>query len=445
MNMIKVLPERTLGPIRDLHGVGGGPVTNHFVYDATEDFRAAGIPFCRTHDIEYPFGLGEFVDIHCIFKDFDKDENDPAGYNFTFTDEYLKAIQNAGAQPLYRLGSTIEHQPIKLYVNPPEDYAKWGRICSHIISHYNDGWADGFHMGIEYWEFWNEPDIPMCWTGSGEEFIEFYAAAAPVIKQDHPEVKVGGCAFAMPQGGLAEQWLAAVRDRGLPMDFFSWHFYPTSPRQVKELAAEVDALLAKYGFGDVESVYDEWNYVCSWEENLQRCYDLHKEPFECAFMAAVMSVLQDTRVSKAMYYDVQMVMSGSWNGVFGPVPENAHAAARRPGRRPGYYALYYWNQLKQLGTQIQAETDCPDLYVTAAVGKNGKTGLLVSYFNDDAKWNQSPPPDTEIRLEIPGADRLTAYYVEDGRVNEPVLLTDGILRMKGNSCALVLSAEKNDG
>ena len=439
MHEIRIFPDLAVGPIRDLHGVGGGPVTNHFVYDATEDFRAAGIPFCRTHDIEYPFGLGEFVDIHCIFKDFNKDENDPASYNFTFTDEYLKAIHNAGAQTFYRLGSTIEHQPIKLYVNPPEDYAKWGRICSHIISHYNDGWADGFRMGIEYWEFWNEPDIvPMCWTGTPEQFIEFYAAAAPVIKRDHPEVKVGGCAFAMPEGSLPEQWLAAVRDRNLPMDFFSWHFYPTSPRQVEKLAKEVDALLDKYGFGDVESVFDEWNYVCSWSENLQRCYDLHKEPFECAFMAAVMSVLQESRVSKAMYYDAQMMMNGSWNGVFGPAEENAHAASKRPVRRPGYYALYYWNRLKQMGTQIKAETDCPDLYATAAVDRDGTVAVLVSYFNDDAKWNRCPPPDTEIRFVLPGADRLTAYYVDGERVNEPVLLTGGILPLKGNSCALVI-------
>ena len=438
MTTISVYPDKPLGPIRDLHGVGGGPVTNHFVYDATEDFRAAGIPFCRTHDIEYPFGLGEFVDIHCIFKDFNKDENDPASYNFTFTDEYLKAIRNAGAQTFYRLGSTIEHQPIKLYVNPPEDYAKWGRICAHIISHYNDGWADGFHMGIQYWEFWNEPDIvPMCWTGTPEQFIEFYAAAAPVIKRAHPEVKVGGCAFAMPQGGLAEQWLAAVRGRNLPMDFFSWHFYPSSPRQVAELSAEVDALLEKYGFGDVESIYDEWNYVCSWSENLQRCYDLHNEPFECAFMAAVMSVLQESRVSKAMYYDAQMVMNGSWNGVFGPAEENAHAASKRPVRKPGYYALYDWNQLKQMGTQVKAETDCPDLYVTAAINGEGTVAVLVSYFNDDAKWNQAPPPDAEIRFEIPGAKDRIAFVVDDERTNDPVQLKDDVLRMKGNTCALV--------
>ena len=438
MYTIQVFPDQPLGPIRDLHGVGGGPWTNHFVYDATEDFREAGIPYCRTHDIEYPFGSGEYVDIHCLFKDFDKDENDPASYNFTFTDEYLKAIQNAGAKTFYRLGSTIEHQPIKLYIHPPKDFAKWGRICSHIIAHYNDGWADGFHMGIEYWELWNEPDIAPCWTGTHEQFIELYAAAAPIIKQDHPDVKVGGCAFAGPCGELAEKWLAAVRDRNLPLDFYSWHKYCHDPRRIAELSAQVDAMLAKYGFGDTESIFDEWNYVCSWTERLQRCFDLHKEPFECAFMTAVMTVLQNTRVSKAMYYDVQMCMNNSWNGVFLRQPENSHAALRRPGRCPGFYALRYWNDLKQLGVQVKTETECPDLYVTAAKGEDGKLAVLVSYFNDDAKWNQSPPPEAEIKIEIPGAQALTAYIVDDERTNEPVTLTDGELRLKGNSCAIVL-------
>ncbi|MBR5427515.1 MAG: hypothetical protein IK118_04145 [Clostridia bacterium] len=438
MYKINVFPDRALGPIRELNGVGGGPVTNHFVYDSTEDFIEAGIPLCRTHDIEYPFGAGEFVDIHCIFKDFDKDENDPASYNFTFTDEYFKAIVNAGAKPFYRLGATIEHQPIKLYIHPPKDLEKWGRICSHIVAHYNDGWADGFHMGIEYWEIWNEPDIPMCWTGTTEQFIDLYAAAAPIIKREHPDVKVGGCAFAMPEGVFAEKWLAAVRDRGLPLDFFSWHLYPTVPYQVAERSGVVDALLEKYGFGGVESIFNEWNYVCRWDTRLQECYDLHKKPFECAFMAGVLSVLQDSRVNKAMYYDVQMLMNGSWNGVFAPTAEGAHASARRPARLPGYYALKYWNELKKRGTQVETASECPDIYATAARGENGELAVLVSYFNDEAKWNQAPPPDADFRFGIPGARKLTAYIVDDERVNEPVELTDGVLRMKGNSCALVV-------
>ena len=97
------------------------------------------------------------------------------------TVKYRKAIVNAGAKPYYRLGSAIEYQPIKLYIQPPKDFEKWGRICSHIVSHYNEGRANGFHMGIAYREIWSEPDIAPCLTGTRERFIELYAAAAPII------------------------------------------------------------------------------------------------------------------------------------------------------------------------------------------------------------------------------------------------------------------------
>jgi hypothetical protein len=434
MHKITLDPSRTLGPIRDMHGVGGGPVTHHFTYDATDDFIAAGIPYSRTHDIEYPFGSGEYVDIHNIFRDFDKDENDPASYNFTLTDEYLKAICAAGAKPVYRLGSTIEHQPVKLYIHPPKDPAKWGRVCSHIVSHYNEGWADGFHMGIQYWEIWNEPDIRPCWTGTREQFFELYAAAAPIIKRDHPNVKVGGCGWARGYGEFAEQWLAFVKENDLPMDFYSWHLYMHTPEMLVDAAPKTQAMLEKYGFGNVEQIFDEWNYAI-WTDRLQECFDLHKTAFGCAFMAAVMNVAQSSAISKALFYDVQMCMNCSWNGVFGVVPEGTHASRRAPKRLPGYYALYAWNELKKHGAQIAAETEGSDLYVTAAKGENGKVALLVSYFNDDAGYGEAAPPDTEITIVCPGAPAFTAYIVEEGRTFVPVPLENGKLRLKGNSCA----------
>ena len=436
MRTVTVFPDRPVGRIKDLHGVGGGPVTNHFTYDATEHFREAGIPFCRTHDIEYPFGAGEFVDIHCIFRDFGKDENDPASYNFTFTDEYLKAIAAAGAKPFFRLGSTIEHQPIKLYIHPPADPEKWGRVCSHIVSHYNDGWANGFHMGVEYWEIWNEPDIAPCWTGTREQFLGLYAAAAPIIKREHPGVKVGGCAWARGHGDFQAQWLEQVRAKNLPMDFYSWHIYLHDPKAVSKEAAKTAALLERYGFGDTEQILNEWNYAI-WGDRLQRCYDLHKTAFECAFMTAMMSAMQDSAVSKAMYYDVQMLMSGSWNGVFAPVAEGVHAARRVPARRPGYYALKSWNDLKRLGVQIHTEADSPDIYATAARGAGGDLALLVSCFNDDAGYGEHSPPDTALRIECPGVSAWTAYVTNDTRTFEPVPVTDGTLTLKGNSCALL--------
>jgi hypothetical protein len=55
------------------------------------------------------------------------------------------------------LGASIEHGE-KKGTYPPQDYAKWARICEHIILHYTKGWANGFHYDITYWEIWNEPD-----------------------------------------------------------------------------------------------------------------------------------------------------------------------------------------------------------------------------------------------------------------------------------------------
>ena len=58
------------GKIRPLHGVNSGPMTKVFTYDARPLFIEAGLPYARLHDVEYPYGSGEFVDIPCIFKDF---------------------------------------------------------------------------------------------------------------------------------------------------------------------------------------------------------------------------------------------------------------------------------------------------------------------------------------------------------------------------------------
>jgi hypothetical protein len=130
-------------------------------------------------------------------------------------------------------------------------------------------------------------------------------------------------------------------------------------------------------------------------------------------------------------------MNCSWNGVFAVQPENEHARRRRPGRRPGYYALYSWNELKKLGTQVEAGSDCPDLYVTAARGEDGEIALLVSYFNDAEGWNQTQPPEEDFVIDLPGDAPLTAYVVEDGKTFEPVPLPDRTLRLKGNTCALI--------
>ena len=154
MAKIIVDTDKIVKRMKPMHGggqppIGGVSLTPYFHY-----MTEAGIPFSRLHDVGGPYGGNRFVDIPNIFRDFDADENDPQNYDFTFTDYIIKGIIDAGVEPYYRLGVTIENQAfIKPYNTfPPKDYNKWARICEHIIRHYTEGWADGHHYKIRYWE-----------------------------------------------------------------------------------------------------------------------------------------------------------------------------------------------------------------------------------------------------------------------------------------------------
>ena len=100
------------GKIKPMHAVNNGPLHSAPTQKRSnlEAYRAARIPYARNHDASYYHGYGgEFiVDVHRIFRDFDADENDPASYDFYYTDEYIGAIQKAGCETYYRLGETIE-------------------------------------------------------------------------------------------------------------------------------------------------------------------------------------------------------------------------------------------------------------------------------------------------------------------------------------------------
>ena len=154
MQNVSVDFAKKLGKMKPMHAVNNGPV-----YKFAEDqrvtnidaFREAGIPYARTHDASFysDYGGEHTVDVVAIFPDFTKDPNDPASYDFTLTDEYMKVMIFAGVEPFYRLGNKIEHWPKKYGTLPPPDFKKWAVICEHIIRHYTEGWADGFRYDMK--------------------------------------------------------------------------------------------------------------------------------------------------------------------------------------------------------------------------------------------------------------------------------------------------------
>ena len=414
MSNITVDFSKTLGRVKPMHAVNNGPV-----YKFAEDqritnlyaYRDAGIPYARNHDASFyaTYGGEHTVDVNFIFPDFDADPYDPDSYDFCLTDEYLKVIEFAGTKVFYRLGSKIEHTKKKYNTLPPKDFKKWAVICEHIIRHYNYGWADGFNMGIEYWEIWNEPDLDSddsehkrCWGGTKAQFFELYDVAAKHLKSCFPELKIGGPALAHNMQ-WAEDFLKQLE---APLDFFSWHIYTQDPKNILARTQEVRKMLDRYGFEKTESILNEWNYVRGWNDD-DWIYSLKSEKGlkGASFTAGTMCIEQYSSLDMLMYYDARPC---GMNGLF--CTDFVNECLK------GYYPFKMFNELYKLKNCVQVECDSDEIYACAAKDEK-RAAVMLTHFSDD---DSTQPKEVEIKLSNLSAAKAEIFLLDEENDLTPV-------------------------
>jgi len=417
MQVINVDFGKSLGKIKPMHAVNNGPVYK-FSADQRitniDSYRAAGIPYARTHDSSacYTYGGEHTVDVHAIFPDFDANVHDPNSYDFTLTDEYLKVIDFSGTKVFYRLGSKIEHWPKKYGTLPPKDFQKWAEICEHIIRHYTEGWANGFRYDIEYWEIWNEPDSDggATWGGTKNEFFRLYDVAAKHLKKCFPYLKIGGPALsttAFDDFNWAEEFLTQLE---APLDFFSWHSYTYDPVHVAEVANTIRKLMDKCGYIETESILNEWNYVRGWYGD-EWLYSLRTEKSlkGAGFIASTMLACQDADVDMLMYYDARPC---GMNGMF--------STDFVCDCLKGYYPFRMFSTLYQLGDAVPVKNDNKNLFAVAASGNNQYAVMLTYYSDDDTAEAVS------VRLEAEGIQAVGPLRVIcsklDSKLDDEIVL-----------------------
>lgn len=376
------------GAVKPLHGVNNAPMR---INGKQNEFRSAGIPFVRTHDTYGAWGGAHYVDIPNLFPNFDADENDPASYDFAFTDAYLKPLVEAGCKIFYRLGVTIENNwKVKAYnIYPPKDFAKWARVCEHVVRHYNEGWANGFKWNIEYWEIWGEPENPPLWQGTKEQFFELYRVTANHLKKTFPSIKVGGygsCGFYVLDDEKLRRNSAFYRsfvtwfedfcryvqspETKATLDFFSWHLYIYSGTKVERIVTHADYVrktLDAAGLTATESVFDEWNVFRGPED---RKWDIIKTHVGAADVMAAFCLMQSSSIDKAMYYDA--------------CPTRRHCGLFFfPSMRitPCFEAFRAWNEMAKLGTNVACAVSGNGLYAAAASGASGRAFLVSNTGN----------------------------------------------------------------
>ncbi len=388
MNVLNIDLTKTNGIIKPMNAVNNGPTAPSIrkSYTSFEAYAALNIPYARNHDASFFGGYGgeHTVDVHRIFKNFDADENDPANYIFEPTDNYVRVTYEAGTRVFYRLGASIEHG-YKYGTKVPKDFAKWARICEHIIRHYNEGWADGFEYGIEYWEIWNEPECANsptnhpCWQGTDEEFIELYCVAATHLKKCFPNLKIGGPAFAAPWPDcqLRNDFLDRVVRENIPLDFYSYHCYGKEIQHFEEAIKVAREELDKRGLTNVTTNLNEWNYIRGWNGEDWK-YSLRSERSlkGSSFIAAVMSVAQALPLDMLMYYDARPC---AMNGIFAP-------ETYEPLK--GYYSFVMFDNLAKLGKYAECDYSNNDIYACAATDGSDGAVMLTYYSDDDESENK---------------------------------------------------------
>ena len=414
---------KTTGKIKPMHGVGQPPADicdDGIEHSLFHYLTEANIPYCRMHDTCGSYGANVFVDVPNLFRDFDADENDPASYDFAFTDALFEKMVEAKLEPYFRLGVTIENaHMIKSYrIFPPKDPEKWARICEHIVRHYNEGWANGYRFGITYWEIWNEPDNEEeiaknnMWKGTKEQYYDLYAATAKRLKDCFGDkIKVGGFANTGLYLGYMEKepkyqkphevthwearaiyhteftrgFLRRIKRDNLPLDFFSHHSYLTVER-TKDVQAYAERILAEEGFPDIEIHLNEWN--------TDRTRETRGTTKAAADVTAMMIAMQKTKMSVMCYYDARCSTS-VYAGLFNPTTEQPSCT---------YYAFKAFGKLYALGNAVETTGYGDGLYALAAT--DGKTrGVLIANISGEEKT-----------VETDLGSGYTAYRIDEKRM-----------------------------
>ncbi len=281
---------------------------------------------------------------------------------------------------------------------------------------------------MEYWEIWNEPDLdpddsPNKRTrgGTKTQFFDLYEITAKHLKQRFPKIKIGGPALAGDENWAAD-FLAEMRKRNVKIDFFSWHIYCTEPHTMMEKADRIEELLIKNGYGDVETILNEWNYIKGWEEDFKYSIQtIHGIKGAAFTMACITESQKSNAIDMLMYYDTRpSIFCGAFD-LYSYEPLK------------GYYPLKWYGMFYDMVGEIRCENEPENIYTLCGIDKNGKTLTAVTYYTDN-----DDSADKDIKIDFNRNGSYEIYQLDsenDGCFKQ--VTSDLTFVMKANTCILL--------
>lgn len=429
---------KQLDPIRPINGIN---LWAKLSCETLEDYgpyaEACHFSTVRLHDAPWDNNGIRLVDVQQIFGNLDADPNDPKNYYFEPTDDYIAKIKNAGCETIYRLGTSIEHTARKYFAIEPKDPEHYAEICAAIVRHYNAKWANGFEWNIKYWEIWNEPDLkPQMWSGDFDSYCRFYVIVAKRLRQEFPNIKIGGPALTHANYGMIAKLANLCKKEGAPLDFVSWHCYARNPNELLDPPAMMRKTLDECGFNQCELHLNEWHYFpTDWNviHGVRGGYQAKRELAEspeglhgaeaAAFVALVLTRWLDTPLTISNYYAFALER---W-GLIDPYGK----------RHPVYYAhRFFGEQRVEAPIRVAAIDPGNDVSLLGSVDKSGSIKRLLV-----AAYKQKAEQTIEIALKgVPeqGEVQVDRVDYDNDFISEKVRYENGTLRLKAQKSSTFL-------
>lgn len=206
------------------HTVGSG----HALLALRADWQAQ---LRRCHD-ELGFRHVRFHGLLCDdVGTFVIEQNKPV-YSFFNSDRIFDFLLSTGMRPFVELSfmpnalasgsKTVFHYQGN--VTPPRNYQQWALLIRKLVEH----WVERYGVDeVREWffEVWNEPNLTYFWTTKQNDYFKLYETTFKAIKSVDAELRVGGPATA--QNAWIGDFLEFSKQKKLPPDFVSTHYYPT--------------------------------------------------------------------------------------------------------------------------------------------------------------------------------------------------------------------------
>ena len=371
--------------IQPLTGINIGPIPAGAKNNAdlTDAYHAAGITMIRTHDYYGP------LDMATMYPDQSADPHDPASYNFTESDRVFASILAGGFEPYLRLGDSWNNGRGYPPANPraPTSPSNWAQAAVEVTRHYLDM---SRQAGVEmrYVEIWNEPDGGKFWDGTRDEFYSLFDATARALKQEFPDLLVGGPGFT-PAGALSQKGQAFVRGlleyaqaHQTPFDFLSWHMYSNDPQDYMKAAQFYRAELDAHGFESMPMQVSEWNTEARGRDKSITDEEARIGGRGAAILTAAWIALQQNGVTESMLY------RGPDPDINAPTFYGIFYADGTPKRSALAFTL--WSEFTQYSQAINLTLSEPNgLWILA--GQNASGEIVILFAN---------PTDQPITLTL---------------------------------------------